>query len=175
MTGALLVGSTLWAQSKAPDNLETRQADHQKAHDTAVSLFASGKDDQAEDALTAPSRQKKDSAGWHLETAGQLVQESFLLNRQGDFAGAGRIARRALSHTDQAVKKSKADEKDLAASAQKLAAFINERLLADLPAAKASLRAAMAALPGDPDADRSLKRLERIEAEAAKKTSGDGK
>lgn len=175
LTGVLLLGTGLFGQSRFPADVQSRKAGRQKAHEDAAALFAVGKDDQAENVLAAANRQKMGSPGWHLEVAGQLVQEAFLRNRQADFAGAGRIARRALQHAEQAARKANREESGTAASAHKLAAFINERMISDLRAAKASLLAAKVAVPTDADAERSLKRLERIESEAAKKDFGRGK
>lgn len=138
------------------------------ATDHARELFLSGQDAAAEKRLTDRNRNPKQTAEWHLESANELVQMAFSLTRAGQPERAAQVARRALAHTEQAVRLARRPA--LAASAEETAAFIQEKLLADHEAAKAAYRAAARRHPRGGAAN-ELQRLERIEQAAERKAA----
>lgn len=151
---------------------DDRGAARRNAAANAKKLFAENSDETAERTLTDTNRNPKNSPEWHLESANRLVQTAFSLTRLGRPDKAVDIARRALQHAEQAARKT--SQPALAATADATAAFIHERLLADAAAAKLAYASALRRNPQS-GATRDLARLERIEAEAARKSPPAGK
>jgi hypothetical protein len=165
----LIVLSMLPLVSPAQTQEAPRSATRGQAAGEARTLFRAGSDEQAEKRLTDGNRNTKDTAEWHLESANELVQMAFSSARLGRAEEAVRIARRALTHAQQAARK--ASRPALAATAEETAAFIHEKLLADHASAKAAYQAAAQRHPQGGGAAKQLQRLERIEQEASRKAA----
>jgi len=143
---------------------------HTESRTLARSLFLKDQDLAGESALTEANANPRGSPEWCLESANKLIQEAFSLTRSGRPAKAAQLARRALEHCDKASRKA-ARQPELAplvAAADETAAMIQERLLADVGAAKAFYESSALRAPNGQGAN-ELKRLKQVDRELRRK------
>jgi hypothetical protein len=119
----------------------------------------------AEQAASELALSPENTPAWHIETAQQLVLLAGRAAKAGQPANVRALALRALDHLSTAQKQT--GDSLVRASAAKMAGQIYERYLGDIKSAKASYRAALAAMPAHEGSKQALKRLEEGEKNQA--------
>lgn len=129
----------------------------------------------AEKFLSDTTRNPRNSAEWHLETANSLVQLAFAVSRMAKPQAAVTLSGRALTHVEMALRKAARNpgSNPIEADAHALAGFVYERLLAEPDQAVIYYHQASLRRPADqPEA--ALTRMQQIKNEHSRSDSGKG-
>jgi hypothetical protein len=138
----------------------------QSDRDTSIAdakRSAKGKDSNAAElAVTRSNLSKPNTADWHFETTGKLLEAARQLSHDGDSASATALTKLCLQHLDQAATLTKDNRQKAQAKAQ--TAFIQLRYNGDMDAAITSYEAAAQLNPDDRGIQESLNQLQQTRA-----------
>jgi len=162
----LITGGALGQTAPARPTLDA--ASFRAGMANARALATAGDLSRAEQAVAGLSRARTGSSAWYLETAQRLLQTADTVVRQGTIATAPALANRALQLASRALQLAEQAEAVAKtprsrAAAKSLAGRIQERYLANRPAALAAYQGALQHQPTSALAKEAVARLQRIE------------
>ncbi|HEY8993103.1 MAG TPA: hypothetical protein VIM71_00330 [Lacunisphaera sp.] len=149
--------------------------DHERkqAFTEAMALYRSKDHSRAEERLLRGNRHQSRTLGWYLESAGKLTQVALSLRQQYDLHGAVLAAQRAQALLEEAGKAAGlADKLRERAAVYEMKGYLEDELLRDPDAARASYEKAKKI---DPQSVRAGKAIEHLDADQAKDARLRGK
>lgn len=140
-----------------------------------MAAFKTGDVTSAEAFLFQSNRAQPFTLDYRLESAGKLRQAAFALREKFDFATSVTVARRALALLAETPAQLMAQVGPAKrARLYEEIGLLQEKLLVDLPAAKAAFEQALRENNASPAAVSALHRLQELEAKSARVNGGQG-
>jgi hypothetical protein len=158
--------------TKAVTDTKSRAQLRREAFEGAMASYRQKDKPNAEKKLFATNRNKEGTFGWHMESAGLLVQMALSLRQQYDLRDAAELAQRALELLDAGDKLPGNPRAQDRAALFEMSGFIREELLRDEDAARLDYEKAAKL---NAKSVRAKEALDRLDENRAKDRRHEGK